>query len=143
MSDWFGEKLNEAYVARVLRETLDAFAVSPAFAMLACDDTLSTPAYVLYIDTTEPADVLERLADGIESRLRDSFHYDYARRLGQLAPLRVFRAEDAAVTYVNTAVRGGQRAGDVKPLSLDRRTGWSQILPGRFVLEYPDATSRS
>jgi hypothetical protein len=133
VSDWFGEKLNEAYVAGVLRETLDAFAVSPAFAMLACDDTLSPAAYVLYIDTSAPVDRLERLATGIESRLRDSFHYDYARRLGQLAPLQVFRAEGAGDTYLNAAIRGGQRAGDVKPLTLDRRTGWSQILRGRFV----------
>jgi hypothetical protein len=133
VSDWFGEKLNEAYVARVLRETFDVFGVAPAFAMLACDDTLSPPAYVLYIDTSESADVLERVGGSIELRLRDSFHYDYARRLGQLATLRVFRAEGANDAYLTAAVRGGQRAGDVKPLTLDRRTGWSLILPGRFV----------
>jgi hypothetical protein len=27
----------------------------------------------------------------------------------------------------------GQRAGDVKPLALDRRDQWSTILRGRFV----------
>jgi hypothetical protein len=133
VSDWFGEKLNDAYVARVLREACERAGVSPAFAMLACDDTLPRAAYVLYIEAMEPDESLARLAGGIESALRGSFHYDYARRLGQLAPLRVFRAEGAGDTYLNTAVRAGQRAGDVKPLALDRRTGWSQILRGHFV----------
>jgi hypothetical protein len=133
VSDWFGEKLNEAFVAQVLRETFDEFSISASFAMLACDNTRSTPAYTLYIDTTTADDLLERVASGIDSRLRDSFHYDYARRLGQLAALRVFRAEAAGDAYLNAAVRSGQRVGDVKSLALDGRTGWSQILPGRFI----------
>lgn len=133
VSDWFGEKLDEAYVARVLREAFDRAGVAPSFAMLACDDTLPRAAYVLYIDTMEPDNSLDQLAGCIEAALRRAFHYDYARRLGQLAPLRVFRAEGAGETYLNAAVRDGQRVGDIKPLSLDRRTGWSQILRGRFV----------
>ena len=133
VSDFFGEKLNEAYVTGVLHETLDACAVTPAFAMLACDDTLSPPAYVLYIETNTPAHVLQRLACDIESRLRAAFHYDYARRLGQLAPLRVFRAAGAGDTYLAAAVRGGQRAGNVKPRTLDPRSGWSQILQGQLI----------
>jgi hypothetical protein len=68
--------------------------------MLACDDTLTRAAYVVYIDTMEPDESLARLAVGIELALRSSFHYDYARRLGQLAPLRVFRAEGAGDTYL-------------------------------------------
>jgi hypothetical protein len=135
VSDWFGEKLTEAFVARVLRETFDAFSVSPAFAMLACDDTQSSPAYTLYIDTTAPDRLLAGVASRIDSGLRDSFHYDYARRLGQLAPLRVFRAAAAGDAYLNAAVHSGQRAGDVKSLALDRRTGWSRILPGQFVTD--------
>jgi hypothetical protein len=133
VSDFFGEKLNDAYVTGVLRETLAACAVAPAFAMLACDDTLSPPAYVLYIETTAPADVLERIARSVESRLRATFHYDYARRLGQLGPLRVFRANRASDAYLDTAVGRGQRAGDVKPLALDLGTGWSRILQGHFI----------
>jgi hypothetical protein len=133
VSDFFGEKLNEAYVTAVLHDTLDACGIAPAFAMLACDDTLSPPAYVLYIETNSPADVLERLARGIESGLRAAFHYDYARRLAQLGPLRVFRADGAGDLYLGAAVRGGQRAGNVKPRTLDCRTGWSQILRGHFI----------
>lgn len=53
--------------------------------------------------------------------------------LGQLAPLRVFRADGAGDIYLATAVRGGQRAGDVKPPTLEHRTGWSKILRGHFI----------
>lgn len=127
VSDWFGEKLHEAHVSRVLRAALDRFAITPSFAMLACDTALPPPAYVLYLDAAEPSAVLERVADTVDAELRASFHYDYARRLGQLGPVRVFRAPGAAGRYLAAATRNGQRAGDVKPLALDRRDGWSPM----------------
>lgn len=141
ISDWFGEKLNEAYVASVLSRSFEQFGISPSFAMLACDATLRSPAYVLYIETSEPDGLLDRLAGGIDAELRRSFHYDCARLLGQLAPLRVFRAEGAGEAHLTTAVRAGQRAGDVKPLALDRRGGWSHIFRGRFVSEVTSANA--
>jgi hypothetical protein len=131
VSDWFGEKLNDAHVGQVLRDELDAAGVHAAFAMLACDTTLAPPAYVLYIDTTDTAhgdETLLAVARRIDARLRDNFHYDYARRLEQLASIRIFRASAAAETYIAVAVRAGRRAGDVKPMALDRHDGWS----GRF-----------
>jgi hypothetical protein len=57
--------------------------------------------------------------------------------------MRVFRAEGAAATYLQTAVRAGQRAGDVKPLALDRRDGWSQRFRGQFVAARQPAKSRA
>jgi hypothetical protein len=135
VSDWFGEKLNEASVARVLHEACASFRISPRFAMLACDDALAPPAYVLYIESAATTASLIRLAERIEAELRRSFHYDYARRLTQLGALRVFRAQRAGETYLMTAICDGQRAGQVKPLALDRRKGWSQILRGDFVAD--------
>lgn len=137
ISDWFGEKLNEAFVAGVLRESFEACRIVPAFAMLACDMRLSPPAYVLYVDAAEPDERLARAACRIEADLRRGFHYDYARILGQLAPLRVFRAHAAADAYLNVAIGAGQRAGDVKPLALDRRDGWSQRFRGAFLANGP------
>lgn len=143
VSDWFGEKLNEAHVASVLHQALESTSVSASFAMLACDPRLTPPAYVLYIDTSQSDESLDRLGRVIESELRRNFHYDYARLVGQLAPMRVFRAEGAAATYLQTAVRAGQRAGDVKPLALDRRDGWSQRFRGQFVAARQPAKSRA
>lgn len=133
VSDWFGEKLNEAYVARVLRDVCARVRIEPCFAMLACDDTLPCPAYVLYIESAGTDTALSRLGAEMDAALCGNFHYSYARRLGQLAPLRVFRAEGAAECYLRAAVHTGQRAGDVKMLALDRRSGWSQTLRGRFI----------
>jgi hypothetical protein len=133
VSDWFGEKLNEAHVASVLREVFSALGVAPAFAMLACDTAAPSPGYVLYVDANELDGVVARAAEEIEIRIRDNFHYRYARDLGQLTPLRVFRAERAADAYLAAAVRSGHRAGDVKNLALDRGDGWSRTFEGRFL----------
>jgi hypothetical protein len=100
--------------------------------MLACD-TGPPPAYVLYIETEAADDVLLRAAQDIEILLCANFHYQYARRLGQLGRIRIFRARKAASTYLATGVAGGQRAEDVKPLALDRRNIWSNVFAGHFV----------
>ena len=126
VSDWFGEKLNEAHVGEVLRATFAAFGITPSFAMLAFDET----SYVLYIDSEEPD--LAPVVSRIETELRRNFHYDYGRFLGQLGPLRLFRAPRAAETYLAAAIAAGQRAGDVKPVALDRAGGWSERFRGNL-----------
>jgi hypothetical protein len=136
VSDWFGEKLNGTYVAQILRDVLASLAIVPSFAMLACD-TGGSPSYVLYIDACETDEVLARAATRIDDGLRSNFHYRYARELGQLSVVRVFRAEGAAETYQSMAVANGQRAGDVKPPALDRRNGWSGIFRGHFLSGTP------
>jgi hypothetical protein len=84
--------------------------------MLACDRN----AYVLYIET-EAAVPLEAL----ETALRENHHYDHARRLGQLAPLRVMRVRNAAATYLRVK-SATQTLGDIKIPALDREQGWSE-----------------
>jgi hypothetical protein len=132
VSDWFGEKLNEAHVARVLREAFDELKISPSFAMLACN-TCPAPAYVLYIETEAPDSEVEHVTHLIDEALCSNFHYQYARQLGQLAPLKAFRARNAAASYLANAIDRGQRAGDVKPVALDRRDIWSKVFRGYFV----------
>src|SRR5262249_49447005 len=132
VSDWFGEKLNEAHVSGVMRDVFGALEISPSFAMLACDTDPPAPGYVLYIDTPEQNEALDRAAAKIEAGLQDNFHYRYARELGQLAPLRVFRAERAEGAYLAAGVRMGRRAGDIKTLALDRHNGWSRVFQGQL-----------
>ena len=129
VSDWFGEKLNEAHVSRVMQIAFERHRIDAAFAMLACDTALDPPSYVLYIDSRESGAELDRAAAEIDAGLRGNFHYDYARRLGQLGPVTVFRARDAAASYLSAAIESGQRAGNIKPLALNRRNGWSE----RFI----------
>lgn len=118
VSDWFGEKLHEAFAGEVLRGAFGAFGVMPSFSMLACEPELR--AYVLYVDAAASDDVLEQIAARAEAGLRAAFHYDHARRLGQLGPVRIVPVPHAAERYLAAATAAGQRAGDVKPLALDR-----------------------
>lgn len=137
VSDWFGEKLNEAHVSGAMHKVFADHKISPAFAMLACD-TRPAPGYVLYIDTSVPDRTLTLAASKMEEALCSNFHYRYARRLGQLAPLKVFRAQHAAAAYLQNAITSGQRAGNVKPAALDRRDIWWKVFHGQFVAEETD-----
>jgi hypothetical protein len=127
VSDWFGEKLNDAHVSRVFEDVFAKLAIKPHFAMLACD-TDAPPGYVLYIEADRSDDLLARAAESIDAGLRENFHYDYARGLGQLVCVRAKRVRDGARTYWEHAVRSGQKPGDVKVPALHRRDGWSRIL---------------
>jgi hypothetical protein len=121
VSDHFGEKLHEVFVRdcleAVLRDT------PHAFAMLACDGD----AYVLYIDSEA---ALDGAAEMLDDALRESHHYDLARRLGQLAPLRILRVRDAARTYLRVK-SAAQTLGDIKIPALDREQGWSERFASR------------
>ena len=121
VSDWFGEKLNDAHVSRVFEVTFKRLNISPSFAILACD-TVPPPGYVLYIDAEVNNDLLARAADATDTGLRENFHYDYARRLGQLECVRAIRVPDGAKTFYDGAARNGQRLGDIKVPALDRRS---------------------
>lgn len=85
------------------------------------------------METLAPDKLLDRAVQDIEAALQANFHYRYARELGQLAPLRAFRAEGAAATYISRSISNGQRAGNIKPLALDRRDGWSSVFRERFT----------
>jgi hypothetical protein len=124
VSDWFGEKLNDAHVSRVFEKTFERLRISPAFAMLACD-TVPPPGYVLYLDADVNDELLARAAEATDTGLRENFHYDYARRLGQLECVRAIRVLDGAKTFSNDAARNGQRLGDIKVPALDRRSARS------------------
>ena len=114
VSDHFGEKLNEIFVRERLEIALRD--IPHAFAMLACD----RDAYVLYLESDADVDV-----GALDASLRESYHYDLARRLGQLAPLRLQRVQNGAATYLR--VRSAtQKLGDIKIPALDREQGWGE-----------------
>ena len=116
VSDHFGEKLNEIFVRERLQTALRDIAHS--FAMLACD----RDAYVLYIDSDAP---LNGALGALELSLRESHHYDYARRLGQLGPLRAMHVHNGPSIYLAVKARR-QTLGDIKIPALDREQGWTE-----------------
>ena len=133
VADWCGEKLHEAQAARVIESAFTARRLTPSFAMLACDTSGEVPHYVLYVEAAASEDELGGIGASIEDALDENFHYRYARRLGQLGPLRVFAARHAAASYLAACIDRGQRAGDVKCHALDPRDGWTPKFDGHFA----------
>jgi hypothetical protein len=104
ISDHFGEKLHEVFVRDCIDRALCELGVTTRYAALA----FAGNRYTLRIDAE--GDVT-RVAVRVDELLRESFHYDYCRRLGQLHALTVTRAKEDL-----SAV--GRRPGDVKPSAL-------------------------
>ena len=112
-SDLVGEKLVDNFVA-------DCLADIPGFRMLVPD--VDKPGYVLSLDAAlgdAPA-----WAGNAERALQANPYYAYARRMGQLAPLRGLQVRAPLERYVRRAVAQGARLGDVKPPNLRPETGW-------------------
>lgn len=117
-SDMVGEKLTEPFVIRCL-------APLRGFAALAQDT--AAPGYVLLLDKA----FRERNApylSSIEERLRDNPQYHYARRLGQLAPLRCLFIDHPADRYLRWRQQQGKRLGDIKIPVIFAADDWRDAL---------------
>jgi len=124
ISDRFGEKLTEPFVAACLRELFERAGLAPAFALLAPEDAAGAPAYALFVELKTP--LPPGLATDLDEALRRNFHYDYCRRLGQLGPAQVIPVQNGAATYLAVCRARGMKLGNIKPAALDKQTGWSQ-----------------
>jgi len=120
ISDWFGEKLEERFVAHVLEETFAKHNLSPSFAMLTPDDENGF-RYVLYIESHVYIDDLNHHLD---SALRTNFHYDYCRKLGQLQAVEVVYVVNGAGCYLKACQARGQKVGNIKQSVLQKTRGW-------------------
>jgi len=132
VSDRFGEKLSDTFVAAQLAKLLSCL-VSPArFALLAPDSNEGVAHYTLYVeaDAAPPSSMTARL----DELLGGNPHYRYCRRLGQLGPPRVFRvSSDAHGRYIERLAAVGTRLGDIKPPALSTLDGWSERFDGGYV----------
>ena len=122
ISDWFGEKLDERFVAGVLETVFAKNGLRPAFAMLAPDDT-NGDRYVLYLEIDAQVDELE---EAVDSALRANFHYDYCRKLGQLGAVEFVYVRDGAEAYLRACQARGQKLGNIKSSALQKTTGWRE-----------------
>jgi len=139
--DICGEKLNEEYVRAIVEDALEKHQLRTAFWMMAPqwpDD--ARPFYTLFIQfnagTTVDDEQLQRLARGIDEAMQASYHYEYARRLGQLVGCCLFviaADSDAFHTYLTVCTGLGQRLGDVKPTALHAYQGWAKEFRGKVV----------
>lgn len=131
VSDYFGEKLNEQFVARVLRQLFERYQLAPPFALLAPEDVESF-RYVLYIENPPPSAVF---ALELDDALCANFHYAYCRKLGQIGPVEVRGVAHGAQKYLAACQARGQKLGNIKPSLLQKNTGWHP-----WLLDLEEAT---
>lgn len=116
-SDLFGEKLTEEFVKNVCKN----LGISSCFSLLAPEKT----HYCLY--TTAEQITSEMLDDA----LRESYHYNYCRQLGQLKAARVVTvAGNPLQVYIERMAADGMRLGDIKPAYLSKKSGWGEYFDG-------------
>jgi GH3 auxin-responsive promoter len=129
ISDRFGEKLSEPFVADALNRVFGS--LPPRFALLAPDEDDKGCRYTLYVEgQTQP-----HWAESLDRELRDNPHYAYCRDLGQLLPVGLFViAEKGFETFARRQAAEGARLGDIKPAALCQTSGWSTI----FLEAAPD-----
>lgn len=132
VSDYFGEKLNEQFVAGVLKELFGKYNLNPIFYMLAPDDTPPFH-YTLYLELDSRTIELPDLPTQLDNVLRTNFHYDYCRRLGQLAETQIVQVKDGSGAYINACQQRGQKLGDIKASVLQRSTGWGEWFSSPFT----------
>jgi len=130
VSDRFGEKLSETFVAEVMSEIFGESTIRPRFALLAPDENESGCRYTLYIEGASRSD----LGELFENALRRNPHYAYCRDLGQLHPLRIFViAGKGYETFAQRLSSQGARLGEIKPAVLSRLSGWSKTFAGEYL----------
>ncbi len=117
-SDLVGEKLTEAFVDQCLQH-IAGFRI-----LVPCNEPLG---YILVVDAQEKdANKLELAAD-VDRALSQNPQYEYARRLKQLAPLRILKALDPMPTYVMHMAGKGVRLGDIKVPALHTESDWIEL----------------
>jgi hypothetical protein len=126
ISDQFGEKLNEQFVADTLACLFRKYQLTPHFFLLAPDDSQGILRYTLYLEITpgQPSD--HGLQFELEQSLCENFHYAYCRKLGQLAAAEVVLVQNGYDAYLRACQHRGQKLGNIKPRVLDKQPGWQQ-----------------
>jgi hypothetical protein len=130
VSDLFGEKLSEAFVATAIDQALAHSRATTRFVLLAPDQDESGWRYTLYVEGRFSA----HFAETLDAALSGNPHYRYCRKLGQLSSVRVFAiAEGGYETFLRHAMKTGARLGEIKPAVLSRASGWSELFVGDYV----------
>jgi hypothetical protein len=139
--DVCGEKLHEDFVQTAIAALLAKHDLRPSFWTVAPEcPSDARPYYTLFMqfaaETALPAQMPHTLAAEADQALKASYHYNYCRRLGQLAGFRLFVIaphSNAYHTYMSVCADLGQRLGDIKPTALHPFQHWSARYTGHFA----------
>lgn len=130
--DIVGEKLNETFVASILNAHLKKYNDKLSFVMISPEFTKNGGYYILYLKLASTVDEALKLKFLIENGLRNNYHYDYARKNGQLKELKLFmiKGEPMQVFFKRNQTK---KLGDIKPILLDKKSEWYRYFKGEFI----------
>ena len=112
--DLVGEKLTEPFAELCLGGVAGLRLLVP---------DVGADGYVLVVESGCDVDV-----DRVERALCENPQYAYARRLGQLKPLRAGHVDRLFDRYCSLQIDRGIRIGDVKPVALRKELSWISAL---------------
>jgi hypothetical protein len=131
--DLVGEKLAEPHLRTVLDRLLAKRNLQARFALV-CPVVDAPARYHLYLQPLElatAAALLDEVQREFESGLMENPYYRHAVAVGQLAPAQVRLLDPAKGSawqlYENRCIEDGQKCGNIKPIALDRRSGWVEV----------------
>ena len=120
VSDLFGEKLEESFLKNIMetyKQKIDFYMFAP-----------NRNHYILFIKTDKKINVQD-----LENKLRENFHYDYCRKLGQLKAIKVFTLTgQPEKEYIQACQNKNQKLGNIKMTALSKESGWENIFSGYF-----------
>ena len=120
VSDLFGEKLEESFLKNIMqtyKQKIDFYMFAP-----------SKNHYILFIKTDKKINI-----EDLESKLRENFHYDYCRKLGQLKEIKLFiLSGNPEREYIEACQNKNQKLGNIKMTALSKESGWENIFSGYF-----------
>lgn len=124
VSDRFGEKLSESFVAETIQTLVGHNANLIGFALMAPSRLPSGMCYTLYAGGHLSSDAGEKL----EALLCRNPHYKVCRQLGQLQPVQIRTVGAGGYKrYVAHLTAQGMKMGDIKPASLSKLESWDSV----------------
>jgi hypothetical protein len=131
VSDHFGEKLSETFVAQSIQETMADLSLTPRFALLAPDESGMKKCYTLYAE----GEVQSELAPRLDVLLMKNPHYAWCRKIGQLQALRLFHIKTGGhKIFLDHEFSRKKRLGEIKPIALSLQSDWTQVFDGNYLV---------
>lgn len=130
ISDWFGEKLNEGFVSSVLESLFEENSLTPIFSMLAPNSDEEF-RYTLYLELPkdQPHEFNQiELAQALDQKLQQNFHYSYCRKLGQISQADLYIiSQQGKQAYLTARQNQGQKLGNIKNTRLETTSHWTKV----------------
>ena len=83
-------------------------------------------SYRLYLEATNKYNI-KKLEKDFETALRDNFHYDYCRKIGQILDFKIIKVKDGNKAYIKRCTKEfKQKLGNIKNNVFSKYVGWEK-----------------